>query len=48
MYAIASELGIMVDRAAKVPRTAYMGVVSVVYRGFRLFIVPEDGPSFEY
>ena len=48
LYAIANEIGIMIDRAAKVPRTSYMGVISVVYHGFRLFIVPEDGPSFEY
>lgn len=47
-FSIASEIRIMTDVAAHVPRTAYMGVVSVMFQGIRLFIVPEDGPSFTY
>lgn len=38
----------MTDAVSKVPTTAYMGVVTVFYQGTRLFIVPEDGPSFDY
>ena len=38
----------MSDYSSKVPRTAYMGVVSIFYQGIRLFIVPKDGPSFDY
>lgn len=48
LYAIATKIGIMTDRASKVPRTSYMGVISVIYQGYRLFIVPKEGPSFEY
>ena len=38
----------MEDEKAGVYRTAYMGVVSIFYQGIRLFIVPEEGPSFDY
>ncbi len=38
----------MSDYSSKVPRTAYMGVVSVRHQGTQLYIVPRNGPSFDY
>ena len=40
---IARQLGIMDDEKAGVPRTAYMGVVSVAWKGHYLHIAPKDG-----
>jgi alpha-1,3-mannosyl-glycoprotein beta-1,2-N-acetylglucosaminyltransferase len=40
---IAKRLGIMQDEKAGVPRTAYMGVVTIKYRGYRLYITPRGG-----
>lgn len=38
----------MEDEKAGVYRTAYMGVVSVRHQGTQLYIVPRNGPSFDY
>lgn len=45
---IARQLHIMEDEKAGVYRTAYMGVVSVRHQGTQLYIVPRNGPSFDY
>lgn len=37
---IANRLGIMSDFKAGVPRTAYMGVVTLWWKGTRVFVVP--------
>lgn len=42
---IAGQLGVMIDVKADVPRTAYMGVVSLWKGDTKVFIVPRD---FEY
>ena len=41
-------MGIMGDVLGGIPRTAYMGVVRVGYKGFRLYLVPREGLSFDY
>ncbi|KNB42357.1 alpha-mannosyl-glycoprotein 2-beta-n-acetylglucosaminyltransferase [Blastocystis sp. subtype 4] len=45
---IADKMGIMGDVLGGIPRTAYMGVVTVGYKGFRLYLVPREGLSFDY
>ncbi|CAI4228681.1 unnamed protein product [Auanema sp. JU1783] len=41
-YNIGNILGIMVDIRGGMPRTAYDGVVSTMYKGCRLYIIPEN------
>ena len=38
----------MDDEKAGVFRTAYMGVVAVKVRGTQVYLVPREGPSFNY
>ena len=38
----------MKDDKAGVYRTAYMKVVAVKYEGTQLYLVPENGPNFDY
>lgn len=47
-FSIASQLGIMSDASWDIPRTAYMGVVTIHYSGIRLFLVPDGGMSESY
>lgn len=41
---IARQLGIMADIKAGVPRTAYMGIVTLSWKGTRVFVTPEAIP----
>ena len=41
-------MGIMSDELNRVTRTAYMGVVTVGYKGYRLYLVPERGLLLDY
>ena len=38
--ALANQLGVMSDFKAGVPRMAYRGVVSFMYKGFRIYLAP--------
>jgi hypothetical protein len=40
---VANRLGIMDDEKAGVPRTAYMGIVTIFWKGHYLHIAPADG-----
>ena len=44
---VAKSLGIMSDTKSGVPRTAYRGVVSIMYTGVRVHLVP-DPPWTKY
>ena len=41
-------LRLMTDEKAGVWRTAYMKVVAVKYQGTQVYLVPSDGPNFDY
>eukprot|EP00802_Teleaulax_amphioxeia_P015419 Tamp_15509.p1 GENE.Tamp_15509~~Tamp_15509.p1 ORF type:complete len:308 (+),score=62.90 Tamp_15509:454-1377(+) len=41
--AVANRLGLMDDEKAGVPRTAYLGIVTLFWKGHYLYIAPRDG-----